>query len=374
MAPAKRLPSRRGWPKYLREPRPGYFTFDNPLDGKCIPIGRVGEVEAKKQAHAAELWVAEQRAKGTLITKLGRRADTFGAWAEEYFTILGRDRDLAAATIAAYRSMIKRALVQWKDIDLRDIETKAVAGLLNSIRASGKETAARQLRKLLKDIFKVAEANGRIERGHNPVVLTYNPKIEVARARLTLEAFQAIYAATAVEDAWVQNSMLLALISAQRRDDIVNATFKPTNAAPMWQDGDSVFVEQGKTGSRLMIPVALRLDRLGITLKDAIARCRTHVVSKYMIHHIRHAGAVKPGESIHPNTVARMFAEARDRSGLVWKGKTPPSFHEIRSLSIRLYEEQGGVDVQALAGHKNAATTALYKDSRGIEFKTVKVR
>lgn len=374
MAPAKRIPGRRDWPKYLREPRPGYFTFDNPLNGQCIVIGRVGEADAKKQARAAELWVAEQREQHGLLSKIVDGKSTFAAWTEEYFAVLERDRDLASETTKAYRSLVKRALAQWKDLDLRDIETKEVADLLNSIRASGKETTARQLRKLLKDIFKVAEANGRIERGHNPAILTYNPKIEVARARLTFEAFRAIYAAAANEDQWVQNSMLLALVSAQRRDDVAKATFKPTKGAPMWQDGAGIFVEQGKTGARLVIPAALRLDCLGVTLQEVISRCRTHVVSKYMIHHARNTGTAKPGENIHPNTLARVFAEARGRSGLTWEDNTPPSFHEIRSLSIRLYEEQGGVDVQALAGHKDAATTALYKDSRGIEFKTVRVK
>lgn len=45
----------------------------------------------------------------------------------------------------------------------------------------------------------------------------------------------------------------------------------------------------------------------------------------------------------------------------------PPTFHETRSLSMRLYAEQG-VNVQALSGHKDPAMTAIYTDSRGSEW------
>lgn len=75
---------------------------------------------------------------------------------------------------------------------------------------------------------------------------------------------------------------------------------------------------------------------------------------------------VKPGDPVWRDTLSKGFAKARDMTGLEWTG-TPPSFHEMRSLSIRLYAEQG-VDVQALAGHKDAATTAIYRDVRGAEW------
>lgn len=52
-----------------------------------------------------------------------------------------------------------------------------------------------------------------------------------------------------------------------------------------------------------------------------------------------------------------------------WKG-SPPSFNEIRSLAGRLYQEQG-IDPQALLGHKDAATTAIYLDNRKVEWVSV---
>jgi enterobacteria phage integrase len=62
----------------------------------------------------------------------------------------------------------------------------------------------------------------------------------------------------------------------------------------------------------------------------------------------------------------------RDLTDLEWKGSEPPSLHEMRSLAARLYDQQG-VDSQVLLGHKDPATTALYRDNRGAEWMEVKV-
>lgn len=69
------------------------------------------------------------------------------------------------------------------------------------------------------------------------------------------------------------------------------------------------------------------------------------------------------------DTVSRRFAEARNRSCIEWQ-KNPPTYHELRSVSQRLYREQG-VDTQTLLGHRNAKTTDVYNDPRGAEWGTV---
>ncbi len=61
------------------------------------------------------------------------------------------------------------------------------------------------------------------------------------------------------------------------------------------------------------------------------------------------------------------FAKARDLAGIIPPaGKTPPTFHEQRSLSERLYRAQG-IDTKTLLGHKVQATKKLNK------FKILKV-
>ena len=70
------------------------------------------------------------------------------------------------------------------------------------------------------------------------------------------------------------------------------------------------------------------------------------------------------------DTMSRAFADARGAANVAWTGKNPPTFHEIRSLSERLYRVQG-VDTQALLGHRHARMTEVYADPRQADWTTV---
>jgi integrase len=95
-------------------------------------------------------------------------------------------------------------------------------------------------------------------------------------------------------------------------------------------------------------------------------------VSRHLLHFSRAHGHAKPGKPVSLVALTKGFAKARDLTDLEWKGSEPPSLHEMRSLAARLYDQQG-VDSQVLLGHKDPATTALYRDNRGAEWMEVKV-
>jgi integrase len=170
---------------------------------------------------------------------------------------------------------------------------------------------------------------------------------------------------------WAANAIELALVSGQRREDIVAMQFSQVKDGFLW-------VEQtkGKEGSKakLKIPVSLRLDALGVSLEEVIRRCRDSVVSNNVIHLTRRKGGVVLGNAPGVGTVSQAFARLRDEVGIMpSKGKTPCSFHEIRSLAARLYtEEQGPEFAQALLGHKSSKMTSVYRDLRGREWAEIK--
>ena len=58
--------------------------------------------------------------------------------------------------------------------------------------------------------------------------------------------------------------------------------------------------------------------------------------------------------------------------GLTWDKGTAPTFHEQRSLSERLYREQG-INTQKLLGHKTQKMTDKYQDVRGKEWQIIAV-
>jgi len=123
---------------------------------------------------------------------------------------------------------------------------------------------------------------------------------------------------------------------------------------------------QHKTGAHVCIPLELRQQTVGWSVGEVIARCRDNVISKHLLHHTTHTGRAKPGNPIRLQSITGAFAEARNLAGITWpEDKTPPTFHEIRSLAARLYADQG-IDAQALLGHKSADMTGhLLRRARG---------
>ncbi|WP_409021238.1 tyrosine-type recombinase/integrase [Caballeronia sp. LZ032] len=269
---------------------------------------------------------------------------------------------VAKATIDQRKYLDRAIKARLGDIACSALTTKHIAEVLESFEAAGKMQWAANIRSRLRAICRRGMALGWMDK--NPAEATDRARIKVQRQRLTLEAFNSIRAKAGDVAPWLENAMLLALVSAQDRSTVAR-----------WErafvKGNMAILERSKTGARIAIPIELRLDAIGMSLSDVIARCRsTGVVSKYLIHHVRRQGPTNVGDPVQRGTISTRFAAARKLAGI--KGKGAPSFHEIRSLSKRLYIEQGNVDTKALLGHKSDTMADLYADVRGAE--PVKVR
>jgi integrase len=188
----------------------------------------------------------------------------------------------------------------------------------------------------------------------------------VKRARLMLDVFMAVYEPAGV---WLRNAMALALTSAQRREDVAAAEFKDFREGFWWLTQAS---EKTDHPHRIRIPIELKPTGFPLSLGDVLAQCRrTGVVSRFLVHQTeRRRGRSKPGNPLGLATITSAFTDAVEALGIDWGDKTPPTFHEIRSLSERLYEPQG-INTQVLLGHSDAETTALYHSSRGQDWVTV---
>jgi integrase len=363
VTPRRRSSRKAGWPANLYESR-GYFTYRNPANKETFGLGR-DKREAFNQAIEANLHLAGQLRTERLIDRIkGTHGHTLQAWLEKYAVILAeRQPPLAKNTISSYRNLSNRALAMLgADTKVRSITALQISEGLDAMASSGKASTAHALRGFLHESFRVASLKGWREANDNPVREVRGPTVKVKRARLTLEIFLKVYKGDI--QTWLRNAMALALVSGQRREDIARAKFKDIRDHEWW-------VEQGKTGSRVIIPTALRLDIFGMTLDQVIRQCRdTHVLSPYLIHQT--GGGSPKGRHIWKDTISRQFTEALTTHELPFGDKKPPTFHEIRSLSARLYKQQGGVNTQELLGHKSANTTLLYEDGRG-EWIRVKV-
>jgi len=94
-----------------------------------------------------------------------------------------------------------------------------------------------------------------------------------------------------------------------------------------------------------------------------------------------HAGHISPGynpvqavrgDKVSASSITTTFKKARNHCGITWAEGAAPAFHEQRSLSERLYREQGG-DTQKLPGHTSQKMTDRYHDDRGKDWIMVAV-
>jgi integrase len=371
MAARRREAKRRNWPAHLNQNGAGYFYWRDPDTKKSHGLGR-DQAKAFAEARAANLAVEQRRGTRSLAQKILEPAGkTLDAWAGEYETIYIETRNPTKATVQTVKAGIRAVRsAPFLGKHLRSIKTDEVSDFIASATEKRGPQMAKLIRKTLMDMFREAETKGLIDTGKNPVTVTRVPTFEVERSRLTWEQFQEVYrAALAMEDdPWIARSLELALLTAQRREDVANMLFGDV------KDG-YLFITQEKTKAKLRIPVAVRLNVIGFSLEDVIKRCRDRAVSKWMIHHNRKLTKRVAGDQVGAASLTRAFQRVREAAGITWeKGKTAPSFHEIRSLAARLYTDQHGKEfAQAILGHKSETMTAMYRDMRGAEWTEVKL-
>lgn len=367
MSPRRRTQAKRGWPKHLYE-RDGYFSWRHPKTREEFGLGR-DKASAFAQAVEANLHLAKIADRPRLIHRLTGDGDrSVSAWNAKYQAKLA-EQDLSKSTLKTYRSRGVLMVKAFGDVPITAVTPLQVTAVLDGIIAEGKHRSAQALRSYMKDAFREARVAGWIA-GENPVIDTrMSAQVKVKRSRLGFEQFMEVYRNAKTD--WFKNALALSLVSAQRREDICSAQFKDFRDGGWWCVQSS---EKGHNPHKIFIPLDLRLNVFGMSLGDVVAQCRrTGVLSKHLIHQTRGRSNSPVGRHIWLDTLTRYMTEAVLALGVNWSPKTPPSLHEIRSLSERLYAAQGGVSTQALLGHADAATTAVYHDSRGSEWTTVQV-
>lgn len=352
------------YPLYSRKVNKVYWRYKHPVTGKFHALG-TNEEEATAIAIEANARFAEQRSRQLLalsdrIATSKGKAITTTTWLDRYWKI--QEERLTAGDIkqntfkqkAKPIALLKErvGMKQISSVDVRDI-----AVILEEYIAASQPRMAQVIRSVLIDVFKEAQHYGEVPPGYNPALATKQPRLKITRQRLSLEEWQKIFDIADANHQYMGNAMLLALVTGQRLGDISNMKFND-----IWDD--QLHIVQEKTGSKIAIPLSLRLDAINLSLRDVVTRCRDYVVSPYLIHYFRSTSQAERGAQVSSNTLTTNFSKARDKAEIDWGDGTPATFHEQRSLAERLYKDQG-IDTQKLLGHKSPNQTARYHDDRG---------
>ena len=346
-----------------------YWQYKHPISGRFHSLG-TDEAEAKQVASEANTIIAEQRTRQILginerLARMkGSRTDiTVSSWLDKYELVQEERLKHGELRPNSFRQKAKPIRLFREHCGmqyLKDITALDISEITDAVKAEGHNRMAQIVRMVLIDVFKEAQHAGHVPPGYNPAQATKQPRNKIRRQRLTLQEWKAIYSSAEQQQPYLQCGMLLAIVTGQRLGDICNMKF-----SDVWDD--MLHIEQEKTGTRLAIPLSLRNEALNITLSDVISKCRDAVVSKYLVHFRHSTSQASRGDQVSTKTLTSTFKKARDKSGLSWERGTAPTFHEQRSLSERLYREQG-IDTQKLLGHKTMKMTDRYNDDRGKEW------
>lgn len=358
MNAARRNANRRGWPRGLYEPREGYFVWRHP-DGRTIPIGRVSLAGAKAQAAAANLKV-ESMAPSLLDKMASEPAGDDRTVA----ALLGKIPAAAAAnTRRSHKSLDKRIVAAIGSMAAADLRTQHCAELVEPIETVEKKARlALAVRSRLVTMCQRGMQLGWMS--SNPAEATRTPAVQVKRRRLSLEDFRAVRAKAEEVNGWLGKAMDLALVTGADRDTISGLVRGDIV-------GDHLEFRRGKTGVRIAIPLDIELVAAGLVLRQVLKNT-SGVASRFIVHHVRNYGNAPAGAPVFVDTITKAFARAYKLAEL--PAENAPTFHEIRSLSKRLYTAQGNVDTKALLGHQDEKTADLYADPRGSEAIRVTVK
>lgn len=366
MAARPRKPGRRDLPPnlYLSS---GYYRYRRPDTGTWHQMGidKTRAIAAAKTLNARLLQGPADLVGAVLDAT---PSITVGDFIDTYKTVELPPRKLSAATLELYGVRLRQVQQAWGDKPLDSVTLRMVNDLLDSLT----DRSSNQMRALLVDFFGYAVSKGLCP--DNPAAET-RVKIETKqRKRHTVEGLALIRAAA---EPWLQNAIDLAMLTAQRRADLL---------ALRWSDirGGMIHIAQQKTtdadsdelddlqGAGF---VAIRINP---ALQAVLDRCRDDVASPFVLHRqpdrldSKQRAQKQHWTQIEPRYLTRAFKAARDRANAYpdLSDAQQPGYHQIRALAIYLLKKSG-LDAQATAGHSSARMTRKYADGHGVIWNVV---
>lgn len=352
-----------------------YWQYRNPITGKKISINKP-MAEAIKLARAANAKLAPLMAEdGQLLEVLtGERAPTVAGvvdrFNEEWLSL----KRLAESTREEAGYKLERYK---KDLGSRmfgQIDVLEMAAYLDQFQ----NNAYTKHRTLWVQIFDFAVAKGLAERNVAELTLV-KQEAEKVRQRHTLEGVQKILSANTTPD-WLKRAIRLALLSLQRREDLVTWERSAVDMAK-----NTIRISTGKT-ENYAVPIHLEIE-MGADLRQVVAEClSTPIASPYLLCYMPkrrrrdQMEAKLHWSAVTDDYLSKQFTKARDDCGAydhITNKLARPTVHELRALGSWLYEKQDFPTeyVQALMGHADGEMTTYYQEGheeKAIEYQRVR--
>jgi integrase len=322
----------------------GYYRYRNPKTKTSHKLGKDREIAIRDALQLnAMLEPVSDRVK-EILCETDKKNQSISKFLDHFESDILPSGKLTQSTLSDYKYKINHIKKAIGEKSFEQVNIFDIAEFLKQFPAK----QSNNYRSVLSVIFKHAIAEGLTK--ENPADATIKKTIEVKRQRLSLEGF---YAIRKHAPEWLQNTMDLALITAQRRGDLV---------ALKWADihDDFIWIKQQKvekwgTGN-IKIPVTPEIVAILIKCKN---------VSEFVISY--------QNKPVNGNYLSKSFQKARDESGYFKEMTNPPSFHEIRALNS-FVQKKAGIETnktQILLGHSNEKMTVHYQEKHEVSWQEV---
>lgn len=287
------------------------------------------------------------------------------SWCEKFIAMQKsrlENEEISSSTFKNTHFAVKRLKDIAGHLGIKEVNTKLLASELDSLKAEGKLSMARNLKHKWIEVFDEAQHSGEVEAGFNPAKATRRIIHHTKRERLLIGHWLDFYSYV-LEDAprYFIHALKLALTTGLRPADLCSLRFRDIKDGYLCVETNK---SRGKT--KLAFPMGLTNPLIGESLEDIINACRqTGVISQYLVHVSEmkfSQGKKSMGKPLSVVTLSARFRAYRDDELSPVKGATF-TFYELRSLAERTYREIG-IDTQKLLGHKSAEMTNKYNDDR----------
>lgn len=325
--------------------RNGYYSFRDPRSGKEYGLGRDKRI-AVNEAIAANMTMMPSAV--SLADRLNGKEILLFDELLNVFTDELKSRGLSHKTMKDYESKIKHITQQFAGVPVEKVTTRGISNFLDKMINEGKNASANLFRSTLSDIFKTGIRKGIIV--NNPVSNTRAAKVTIEKDRLLLVEYKKIREEAEKMPPWVGLSLDLALVTGQRIGDLIKMK---------WSDvsDKKLNVIQSKTKKMLSISLDHGIIEFNLTIKSVLDSIKN-----------LNEGSDKVLGGRSTRVVTNSYRAARDAANIEWRSKPAP-FHEIRSLSGRLYLRQKNIEfAQNILGHETVAMTSKYIDGRQKEW------
>ena len=339
----------------------GYYRYKNNAANKDVSLG-TNRAEAIRAANQANSILASRTDLTELI--VGSRLK-LSDLCDKFLNVVEKNVDgLTKSTISERKTMMNKVKKYMPDLPVEQFTVLKINELLDMVfdpeeddEDSGTPSARNATRKNLKKMMQYALTKGYYTGQSNPVDLTSQIKTKRVIRRHTYEGWMAIYDHPECQP-WLRCAMNMALITLQRRSDILNI--------PMPKRTDThIEVIQQKT-EKYSDKGYLKIE-ITPELREVIAECRDNVASPFLIHRKPKLHNHSRNEEIHytkvfPKYLSDEFKRVRDIANPYpdLTDAQQPGFHQGRALGIYLSEKQDKAYPQELAGHANLSMTENY--------------